>query len=87
MLDVARYLITRKRAKDLFVFAYTLTEIQQTLEKSGLTALAKVYSGYFSGLLRTMLSSKKKVILIGGGILITNSYIFFLMLSYSCGCV
>jgi polysaccharide pyruvyl transferase WcaK-like protein len=44
MLGVARYLITRKKAKDLFVFAYTPKEIQQTLEKSGLTTLAKIYS-------------------------------------------
>ncbi|MFL6325596.1 MAG: polysaccharide pyruvyl transferase family protein [Nitrososphaeraceae archaeon] len=78
MLGVARYLITRKKAKDLFVFAYTPKEIQQTLEKSGLTTLAKIYSGYFYGLLRNMLSSKKKVILIGGGTLITNRTFFSL---------
>jgi polysaccharide pyruvyl transferase WcaK-like protein len=78
MLGTARYLITRKKAKDLFVFTYTPREIQHTLEKSGLTALAKVYSGYFFGLLRTMLSSKKKVILIGGGTLITNRTFFSL---------
>ncbi|MFL6477314.1 MAG: polysaccharide pyruvyl transferase family protein [Nitrososphaera sp.] len=78
MLGVARYLITRMKAKDLFVFAYTPKEIQQTLEKSGLTTLAKIYSGYFSGLLRNMMSSKKKVILIGGGTLITNRTFFSL---------
>lgn len=76
MLGTARYLITRKKAKDLFVFTYTPKEIQQTLEKSGLTALATIYSGYFFGLMRTMLSSKKKVILIGGGTLITNRTFF-----------
>lgn len=78
MLGTARYLITRKKAKDLFVFTYTPREIQQTLEKSGLTALATIYSGYFFGLMRTMLSSKKKVILIGGGTLITNRTFFSL---------
>ena len=77
MLDAARYLITRKKAKDLFVFTYTPREIQQTLEKSGLTALATIYSGYFFGLIRTMLSSKKKI-LIGGGTLITNRTFFSL---------
>lgn len=87
MLGTARYLITRKKAKDLFVFTYTPREIQHTLEKSGLTAIAKIYSGYFFGLLRTMLSSKKKVILIGGGTLITNRTIFFLILSCSCNSV
>ena len=78
MLGTARYIITRKKAKDLFVFTYTPREIQQTLEKSGLTALATIYSGYFFGLMRTMLSSKKKVILIGGGTLITNRTFFSL---------
>jgi hypothetical protein len=61
MLGTARYLISRGKAKDLVVFNYTRREIQQALEKSGLTALATIYSGYFFGLMRTMLSSKKKL--------------------------
>ena len=32
MLGTARYLITRKKAKDLVVFNYTRREIQQALE-------------------------------------------------------
>ena len=32
MLGAARYLITRKKAKDLVVFNYTRREIQQALE-------------------------------------------------------
>jgi hypothetical protein len=32
MLGIARYLITRKKAKDLVVFNYTRREIQQALE-------------------------------------------------------
>jgi polysaccharide pyruvyl transferase WcaK-like protein len=78
MLGTARYLITRRKAKDLFVFTYTPNEIQQTLEKSGLTSFATIQSGYCLGLLRTMLSSKKKVTLIGGGTLITNRTFFSL---------
>lgn len=76
MLGTAIYLITRRKAKDLFVFTYTPNEIQQTLEKSGLTSFATIQSGYCLGLLRTMLSSKKKVTLIGGGTLITNRAFF-----------
>lgn len=78
MLGTARYLITRRKAKDLFVFTYTPNEIQQTLEKSGLTSFATIQSGYCLGLLRTMLSSKKKLTLIGGGTLITNRPFFAL---------
>ncbi len=78
MLGTARYLITRRKAKDLFVFTYTPNEIQQTLEKSGLTSFATIQSGYCLGLLRTMISSKKKVTLIGGGTLITNRAFFSL---------
>lgn len=78
MLGTARYLITRRKTKDLFVFTYTPNEIQQTLEKSGLTSFATIQSGYCLGLLRTMLSSKKKVTLIGGGTLITNRAFFSL---------
>jgi polysaccharide pyruvyl transferase WcaK-like protein len=81
MLGTARYLITREKATELFIFSYSPKETQQLLENAGLTSLARIRSGRFLGLLRALLSrTQKKRIMIGGGTLITNR--IFLTLYY-----
>ena len=79
MLGTARYLITRQKATDLFIFSYTPKETQQLLEKAGLTLLATIRCGRFASLLKALSSTtRRKSIMIGGGILITNRTFFSL---------
>jgi polysaccharide pyruvyl transferase WcaK-like protein len=79
MLGTARYLITRHKATDLFIFSYTPKETQQLLEKAGLTLLATIRCGRFVSLLKALsLTTRRKSIMIGGGTLITNRTFFTL---------
>jgi polysaccharide pyruvyl transferase WcaK-like protein len=79
MLGTARYLITRQKATDLFIFSYTPKETQQLLEKAGLTLLATIRCGRFASLLKALSSTtRRKSIMIGGGTLITNRTFFTL---------
>jgi hypothetical protein len=81
LLGTARYLITREKAIELFIFSYSPKETQQLLENAGLTSLATIRAGLILGLLRALLSrTQKKRIVIGGGTLITNR--IFLALYY-----
>ena len=52
MLGTVRYLITRQKATDLFIFSYTPKETQQLLEKAGLTLLATIRCGRFVSLVK-----------------------------------
>jgi hypothetical protein len=79
MLGTARYLITRQKATDLFIFSYAPKETQQLLEKAGLTLLATIRCGRFVSLLKALSSTtRRKSIMIGGGTLITNRTFFTL---------
>jgi polysaccharide pyruvyl transferase WcaK-like protein len=79
MLGTVRYLITRQKATDLFIFSYTPKETQQLLEKAGLTLLATIRCGRFVSLLKALSSTtRRKSIMIGGGTLITNRTFFTL---------
>jgi len=79
MLGTTRYLITRQKATDLFIFSYTPKETQQLLEKAGLTLLATIRCGRFASLLKALSSTtRRKSIMIGGGTLITNRTFFTL---------
>jgi polysaccharide pyruvyl transferase WcaK-like protein len=73
MLGTVRYLITRQKATDLFIFSYTPKETQQLLEKAELTMLATIRCGRFVSLVKALSSTtRRKSIMIGGGTLITN---------------
>jgi polysaccharide pyruvyl transferase WcaK-like protein len=79
MLGTVRYLITRQKATDLFIFSYTPKETQQLLEKAGLTLLATIRCGRFVSLVKALSSTtRRKSIMIGGGTLITNRTFFTL---------
>jgi polysaccharide pyruvyl transferase WcaK-like protein len=79
MLGTVRYLITRQKATDLFIFSYTPKETQQLLEKAELTMLATIRCGRFVSLVKALSSTtRRKSIMIGGGTLITNRTFFTL---------
>src|SRR5215218_8708492 len=79
MLGTVRYLITRQKATDLFIFSYTPKETQELLEKAELTMLATIRCGRFVSLVKALSSTtRRKSIMIGGGTLITNRTFFTL---------